>query len=155
MTDNSYKLFASSPTPGTPSSSDVSRRTSENRSHSIIVPASSDNQDHNEGKTSIIDDAAIKSTSHASGKDSTKQQEVIKGPWRLLRLLPRESRSIIGRMLEIDPGNRATIDDMLKDPWFNNSPVCQQLDHGRVIKATGHTHTLQPGSGEEPAPPKK
>lgn len=77
--------------------------------------------------------------------------EIIKGPWRLLRLLPRESRHIIGRMLEIDPKKRATIAEMLEDPWVSATPVCQQLEGGEVISAPGHTHTLEPGMADTPA----
>lgn len=79
------------------------------------------------------------------GERSSEQQrpETIKGSWRLLRLLPRESRNIISRMLELDPKKRATLDEILADPWVDSSPVCRQIDHGQVIKATGHTHTLE------------
>ena len=81
--------------------------------------------------------------------------ETIRGPWRLLRLLPRESRHIIGRMLEIDPKRRATIEEMLEDPWVATTPVCQQLEGGEVIRAAGHEHTLEPGTADTPVPSKK
>ena len=83
---------------------------------------------------------------------SAGKQEVIKGPWRLLRLLPRESRNIIGRMLEINPRRRATIEEMLADPWVSGTPVCTQIEGGKVIKASGHEHTLEPSSPDPPAP---
>jgi serine/threonine protein kinase len=118
-TDNSYKLFISTPDPGTPGE----RIKSNERPKSMI-----------ETNTT---------------KPEEKKQEVIKGPWRLLRLLPRESRSIIGKMLEIDPKKRATIDQMLNDPWISNTPVCQEVEQGKIIKATGHDHVLQPGSVEQ------
>jgi len=79
-------------------------------------------------------------------------QVTIKGPIRLLRLLPRESRHIIGRMLELDPRRRATMEEILADPWVQNSLVCRQEEDNVVIKAPNHTHTLQPsnpgGSGK-------
>jgi serine/threonine protein kinase len=81
------------------------------------------------------------------------QQQVIKGPWRLLRLLPRESRHIIGRMLEVDPKKRATMDEILADRWVSTSQVCRQEEGGRIIRAEGHTHTLEPGASQEAAPP--
>lgn len=71
----------------------------------------------------------------------------IKGPLRLLRLLPRETRHIIGRMLELDPNKRATMEEILKDPWVQNSLVCRQEENGIIIKAPNHTHTLQPSGG--------
>ncbi|KAL1635233.1 Nitrogen permease reactivator protein [Diplodia intermedia] len=73
-------------------------------------------------------------------------QQTIKGPWRLLRLLPRESRHIIGRMLEIDPTKRAKLEEIMEDKWVKGTPVCQQLDGGKIINADNHTHTLEPGS---------
>ena len=81
---------------------------------------------------------------------SADKQEVIKGPWRLLRILPRESRHVIGRMLKIDPAERADMDEVLEDEWVNGTPVCEQEEQGRVIRAKGHVHTLEPGSGAPP-----
>ena len=52
----------------------------------------------------------------------------------------------MGKMLQINPKNRATLDDMMKDPWVANAPVCQQLEGGKLIKAPGHEHTLEPGA---------
>jgi len=72
----------------------------------------------------------------------------IKGPWRLLRLLPRESRYIIGRMLDLDPKRRATLQEIHQDKWVKNSHVCYQEPGGEVVRAPGHDHVLQPGAGE-------
>ena len=81
-----------------------------------------------------------------------KKPEVIKGPWRLLRLLPRETRHIIGRMLEIDPRKRATMAEILDDPWVANTIICRQdIDTGKVIAGPSHTHTLEPPSSQPPA----
>jgi len=94
-------------------------------------------------------DQGNNSSQPASRQTSTtdsKDQATIKGPLRLLRLLPRETRHIIGRMLELDPKKRATMDEILKDPWVENSLVCQQNENGEIIKAPNHTHTLQPSS---------
>jgi len=73
-------------------------------------------------------------------------QPTIKGPLRLLRLLPRETRHIMGRMLELDPRKRANMDEILQDPWVQNSLVCRQEENGVVIKAPNHTHHLQPSN---------
>ena len=158
-TDNSYKLFVSTPTAGTPSTSEsASHRSSAQRPQSMYVPpvsASKSDDDGSGAKGGATKASADDSSIQTSQQQAAPKPEMIKGPWRLLRLLPRESRSIVGRMLEVDPKKRATIDEMLKDPWISNSPVCQQMDHGRVIKATGHTHVLVPGSTESPAPSRK
>lgn len=84
-----------------------------------------------------------------ASRQSTNSSEsgTIKGPMRLLRLLPRETRHIIGRMLELDPRKRATMDEVLADPWVQNALVCRQEENGAVFRAPGHTHALQPGGG--------
>lgn len=86
-------------------------------------------------------------------------QQTIKGPWRLLRLLPRESRHIVGRMLEIDPKKRATLEEIMEDKWVKSTPVCQQLEGGKIVSADNHTHTLEPGNAQAvtatPAPSHK
>jgi len=146
MTDNSYKLFASPPTPGT----DM-RRHSEAPSKSMT--------DLNTPARDAVPDSpsptTIKSEHAPNGNGTTegdKKPEVIKGPWRLLRLLPRESRHIIGRMLEIDPKKRATMAEVLEDPWVSSTVICRQ-EANKVIKAEGHVHTLEPPASA-PAPPK-
>jgi serine/threonine protein kinase len=95
------------------------------------------------------------SEGHGDHRASTggDKQEVIKGPWRLLRILPRESRHIIGRMLKVDPSERASMDEVLEDEWVLSSRVCSQDMSGTVHRAEGHQHTLEAGSGG--APPTK
>lgn len=156
VSDNSYRLFVTEPTeeelrqPGYPAQSlPTSRRES--------------NQDGDDSAHHSRSDPSerLRSVAEGAEPDSDKPPPVIKGPWRLLRLLPRESRHIIGRMLEIDPKKRATMDDVLRDPWikraFEEQHVCRQEvgpDNtcGMVISAKGHDHTLEPGGGGTPAP---
>lgn len=88
-------------------------------------------------------------TSTASDASSGKG-EVVKGPWRLLRLLPRESRHIIGRMLKVDPKERATMDEILSDDSVLETPVCSQEEQGEVRRAPGHVHTLEAGNAPQP-----
>lgn len=78
---------------------------------------------------------------------SSSDAAVIKGPIRLLRLLPRETRHIIGRMLTLDPRDRADMDEILEDPWVENALVCQQEENGVVFSAPNHKHVLQPSGG--------
>jgi hypothetical protein len=56
-------------------------------------------------------------------------------------------------MLKVDPLERATMDEVLEDEWVVNAAVCEQQEQGKVIRAPGHTHTLEAGSGG--APPAK
>ncbi|KAH6676495.1 kinase-like domain-containing protein [Halenospora varia] len=150
MTDNSYKLFASPPTPGTdmkrlseipaPSKStndlNTPARDAEPTSPPVSKPPTPKSETATDGNGSLAPD------------EQPKKPEVIKGPWRLLRLLPRESRHIMSRMLEIDPKKRAKLEEILNDDWVANTNICRQEPGGKVIAAEGHTHTLEP-----PAPP--
>ena len=163
LTDNSFKLFASPPNDGTPSAGGSSRPKSEVLPTSGVedVPRASDRD-----SSFVADNDDTKSTHshhhrhhhhHAQDEPDTHTQstgspsslldkpgkEPLKGPWRLLRLLPRESRNVIGSMLDLDPQRRATLESMMKDPWVAESPVCTQVEGGEVISAEGHHHTLE------------
>lgn len=155
MTDNSYRLFASEPTPGhDPKKLVLPPNKSTSALHDTpqrdFFPGDEEKKTkRNEEKArekpqeSSKSEAPVSSatTSSASGE---KPKEVIRGPWRILRLLPRESRHIIGRMLEIDPKKRAKMGEILEDLWVSNAVICRQVDQGQVIKAEDHKHTLEP-----------
>ncbi|KAL8732464.1 MAG: hypothetical protein Q9166_002677 [cf. Caloplaca sp. 2 TL-2023] len=180
LTDNSYKLFVSAPSPGTPLVDTAARRTSDGRAKSTVELAPAveepcrssapptntelstghhpqhhhhhhhhDHHDHHHRQKSGNQEEGI--TAEDGQQQSPPKPEVVKGPWRLLRLLPRESRTIIGRMLEINPKRRATLEEMMTDSWITNTPVCQQIEGGEVIKAEGHEHTLEPGTAVPPS----
>lgn len=211
VSDNSYRLFVSPPTPGTPvpdsdpkrprpkSSPDLPSAAHEQRQaqyHSDASQPASPNKltvpnigangtkveesnadrkpDGNQSDSERSGEPAEKqtsqsSTSTAANKDTANEkparttskeapplpagsqqagqrQEVIKGPWRLLRILPRESRYIIGRMLKVDPKERATLDEVMADEWVRNILTCQQEVNGEVTPAKNHTHVLEPPS---------
>ena len=80
---------------------------------------------------------------NGSGTREAKK-EVIRGPWRLLRLLPRESRYIIYRMLQVDPKNRIKMAEILEEPWIVNTIICRDTGLGKFLKADDHTHILVP-----------
>ncbi|CBX93871.1 hypothetical protein IAQ61_003749 [Plenodomus lingam] len=153
VSDNSYKLFVSPPNDGprsvtgpSKSVSDLAHASGDDRrsgTHSEPVSrhASSEQPTHHEHKSS------------APAASSQQPSQVIKGPWRLLRLLPRESRHIIGRMLEIDPKKRATLDEIIGDKWVTSTQVCTQEEGGRIVRCDNHEHTLEPGAGVGSAPP--
>ncbi|KAI1329744.1 kinase-like domain-containing protein [Xylariaceae sp. FL0255] len=142
MTDNSYKLFAAEPTPG-------------HDPQKLIIPSrSTGNLDEQPSRDFMADSprsstaAKPDSISTASSYHETEKKEVIRGPWRLLRLLPRESRHIIGRMLQIDPKKRALMSEILDEPWVSDTVICRQVGPGEVVSALDHKHILEP-----PAPP--
>ncbi|KAF2423630.1 Pkinase-domain-containing protein [Tothia fuscella] len=176
--DNSYKLFVSEPTeeerrttayPQTqrllstsePASRLPSDGTESSHQHYHHSDPTSRNTEANTGSanassasTTAPSSSAVSATTSTTSQ-TTQQPAVIKGPWRLLRLLPRETRHIIGRMLELDPNKRATLDEIVSDPWVLKTPICQQEEGGTIFRAEGHTHTLEPGSGGSAAPSKK
>ncbi|KAK9236600.1 kinase-like domain-containing protein [Lipomyces kononenkoae] len=76
--------------------------------------------------------------------DGTTPTPVIKGPWRLLRLLPHETRGIVGRMLELDPDKRATLKEIFADPFVRGIQLCTVDKDGKMIKSANHEHTLVP-----------
>lgn len=152
LSDNSFKLFVSPPSAGVPSTEVGVKERS--KSAIEITPGNADERrssvpahhHHDQpGAGSEIKKDAHESTNPGPRLDAPKDN-VIKGPWRLLRLLPRESRNIMGKMLQVNPKNRATLEDMMNDPWILGVSFCQQTEGGRVIKGLGHEHTLEPGA---------
>lgn len=172
LIDNSYKLFVAPPTPGTPVPDSEPRRGSENKSKDRLVPEDAkDSRRPTEPNTSQSGDDRDKSGHHhrhshveadqangasngsakiSTASDASGKGEVVKGPWRLLRILPRETRHIIGRMLKVDPKERATMDEILSDDWVLETPVCSQEEQGEVRRAPGHEHTLEAGNAPQP-----
>lgn len=68
-----------------------------------------------------------------------------------MRILPRESRYIIGRMLKVAVSQRATLDEVLSDDWVRNIQVCEQDEKtGQTLKAPNHSHVLEPPSNAPP-----
>lgn len=174
-TDNSYKLFVSPPNDGPKSITNPNQSASElnpgNHSeqrksgvhsepasrHPSNVAGSGSTHHHHHKKDGhsepTTNEARPGSSNGPAAQAQPAQPQVIKGPWRLLRLLPRESRHIIGRMLEVDPKKRATLEEILEDKWVKNSHVCSQEEGGTILRADNHDHTLVPGSGAGSAPP--
>lgn len=164
LSDNSYRLFVSPPDPdqdkylqghrgSTSARNSVSD--SKNGGGAPSEPASRNpsgsNEDgehhhHHHHRHHNDDKSKSESVSRQSTQSDPNAQPTIKGPVRLLRLLPRETRHIIGRMLDLDPKNRADMEEILRDPWVQNSLVCQQEEGGKVVKAPNHTHALQPSN---------
>ncbi|KAF2396615.1 Pkinase-domain-containing protein [Trichodelitschia bisporula] len=160
VSDNSYKLFISEPTEEElrsnvyPHDQRSPIASSESASRQSSDP--SNPRSHRRGKS---EEARSEPVTRAPTDDVQPAQPapptVLKGPWRLLRLLPRETRHIIGRMLEVDPRKRATLEEILSDQWVRKTLFCMQDPSGKVLRAEGHTHTLEPGSGQAPAPAAK
>ncbi|KAF8973368.1 serine/threonine protein kinase [Entomortierella lignicola] len=63
------------------------------------------------------------------------------GKNRLLKLMPRESRAILSRMLEVNPAKRALMTEVMEDSWVKNIEACT-LENSCLY----HCHHL----GEDP-----
>ena len=159
LSDNSYKLFVSEPNDGGPRPKSMVDLASPGREG-----GDKHHHHHHHHNTEPKSEPPTRSADEAKGQSATNGQQPqqsssqssqsIKGPWRLLRLLPRETRNIVGRMLEVDPRKRATLEDILSDPWVSQSQVCRQEEGGLVIRAPGHEHHLEPGSSPSSEPSK-
>lgn len=153
LSDNSYRLFISPPDPEQDRLLDSNRRSVASKA-ATAPPSRNPSGEGEIDKDGSSDHHRHHHHSHHQGEPSapasrpsnSDQQATIKGPIRLLRLLPRETRHIIGRMLELDPGKRADMDEILADPWVQNALVCRQEENGVIIRAPNHTHTLQPSN---------
>lgn len=152
VTDNSFKLFISPPSPGTPSADGTIKERP--RSAAETSSAVAEERRSSAPNTKVLPDQSVDvdGRPHDPGpRLDPPKPEVMKGPWRLLRLLPRETRTIMGRMLQVNPKQRATLEEMHADPWISATPFCQQLDGGEVVRAEGHEHTLQPSTTVTPS----
>jgi serine/threonine protein kinase len=161
LSDNSFKLFAADPTPGhdpkklilppsrsTTALSEIPARDFDAQALRNEANKALNGEEHNKPEkpaTSASANGSDGTTHHAPAE----KKEVIRGPWRILRLLPRESRHVIGRMLELDPKKRAKMGEILDDPWVSDTVICRQ-EGGHVVNADDHRHVLEP-----PAAPAK
>ncbi|RDA83738.1 hypothetical protein CP532_3656 [Ophiocordyceps camponoti-leonardi (nom. inval.)] len=164
MSDNSFKLFAAEPTPGHDPSqqivaprSDDKQRHSHHHHHHHHSHSQSTSSDHHEKSSPGHHHGHQRSDSQhqqggseaGQGEGGGERKEVIRGPWRILRLLPRESRHIIYRMLNVDPVARAKMDEVLREPWIADTIICRQLEDGEVLAAEDHTHVLEPPTSQQ------
>lgn len=76
-------------------------------------------------------------------EDPDDEDDVSKGPLRVLRLLPADSHHLLGGMLELEPRRRITASQMLADPWLASVHCCEEDRGGHLVHApTDHTHHL-------------
>lgn len=166
MTDNSYKLFATEPTPGHDPSKLVRPKST---SQLATTPARDflpeedvkdkghhhHHQHHHDHSRQSSVSTLVADGQPQTQSATTEKKEVIRGPWRILRLLPRESRHIVHRMLDLNPKTRARMAEILEEPWIADTVICQQLEAGETIPAEDHTHVLEPPNSPQPAQKKE
>ena len=84
----------------------------------------------------------------AEAKDSTPEdpKKIPRGPDRLLRLLPKESRELLRNMLIIDPKKRFLMPDIVNDEFYSSITKCKTNtdEKGKkyVEKPDNHIHHL-------------
>ncbi|CRK17727.1 hypothetical protein BN1708_003008 [Verticillium longisporum] len=172
MTDNSFKLFAAEPTPGhdpkklvlpSRSMNDLSNTPArdffggeeeehERKHHHHHHHGHSRHTSRTEGDVAAEannNGDAPPSEKRAASPEPAKSETApkpatIRGPWRVLRVLPRESRHVISRMLQVDPKERAKMEEILKDPWIGNSDICQQFGPGGEATSIRSIRSLAP-----------
>ena len=153
QSDNSYRLFSADPDP---EMEDPMRRLSMPPS-SASLPNENETHHHHHRHHHRPDmpreerHDSTSTVSETANGDASQASKAIKGPWRLLRLLPRESRHIVGRMLTLNPKHRATIEEIWDDPWVQQVDRCRQDVDGTVIKAVSHTHVLEASAAQSAA----
>jgi hypothetical protein len=155
--DNSFRLFITQPTEDelhsalypTVRSHAVSEPTSRATSaHQNQQPSNNSEPSPTTEASPNKDSPSVKSSTTTVSASTANTSQVIKGPWRLLRLLPRETRFIVGSMLDTDPTKRASLEQVLKDPWIAKTAHCKQEVGGKVMSAEGHEHVLAASDGE-------
>lgn len=69
-------------------------------------------------------------------------RDTTRGPFKILKLLPRSSRKVIGQMMKIDPKDRILMHDVMKDEWVQSINACEPDENGNVIPPVDHEHHL-------------
>ncbi|ODQ79554.1 hypothetical protein BABINDRAFT_161940 [Babjeviella inositovora NRRL Y-12698] len=90
------------------------------------------------------------SADEAKDPNGMPHTSLLTGPMRLLNALPNETRPLIGRMVELAPACRISIEECFNDEWLLSVPMCTvdyQFDHTKglvsacVVHVDGHHHT--------------
>jgi serine/threonine protein kinase len=158
LSDPSFKNFASAPNP---------YATDESPHIAILSKSTLDSS----VTLTNVETQLMASGSHISPAESAvmpvKKSEphvpapLDKGPMKLLgRLSPKDCRRLIGRMLDLNPKTRATMQDIWNDIWFNGLQRCEiaalPTEDGTrqwVVRRAGtHSHVLVGPRGEDVSP---
>ncbi|SCV01961.1 LAMI_0G14884g1_1 [Lachancea mirantina] len=66
-----------------------------------------------------------------------------RGPYRILKLLPRHSRHLIGRMMELNPKKRILMSDVVESHWFQQIESCEVNEKNELLRIPEkHKHHL-------------
>lgn len=76
-------------------------------------------------------------------EEPENEKDTTKGPFKILKLLPRSSRKLISQMMILDPKKRILMHDVMKDEWLQSIEVCQVDKNMKLIQTPqSHTHHL-------------
>lgn len=139
MMDNSFKLFAT-------------REEGRSLSEMLVrTPADSMNMPELGSAIDEIENGDILGNNSANGKsgEGLSHTSSETGVGRLLLALPEDCRPLIGRMVELAPACRITVEECFQDEWLRSINMCtvdERINHDglfdyQVTKGTDHEHT--------------
>ncbi|EGW30810.1 uncharacterized protein SPAPADRAFT_72728 [Spathaspora passalidarum NRRL Y-27907] len=132
LSDSSFRLFASRAT-----------KDSEYAPLAEMLKKTPQDQDVTVEKSNSLNDIT-EDEEHVSEEqqDHTSSET---GANRLLLALPEDCRPLIGRMVELAPACRITMDEVFNDEWLSSVGMCtvEEKSEGgyRVVGCDDHTHT--------------
>jgi serine/threonine protein kinase len=146
LSDNSFKLFASRremvPL------SEILKRTPEQQAAADMHNLKLDDISETEVSPprELPPAPAAADVSDTDGKLHTSTES---GPGRLLLAMPEDCRALIGRMVELAPACRITIDECFKDEWLDSVHMCTVEERVQpdgatrfeVLSGGDHIHT--------------
>lgn len=147
LSDNSFKLFSSRKGDIQPIS-EILKRTPDQVVNSDLNNLKLD--DIIETEVAEVPQGATppiaSSLADANGKDHTSTES---GPGRLLLALPEDCRALIGRMVELAPACRISIEECFNDEWLQSVNMCTVEErlttegqyNYEVVAGTDHIHT--------------
>lgn len=126
LRDNSFKLFCSG-------------RDCDSLSALVTRTPDPPSYDHSEVSPTGNDSPTKKQTNNPADPSNPNI-----GPQRLYHSLPEECQHIMGRMVDLAPACRASIEEVMEDPWIAGIDACHMEEHGltfKVVSGSDHSHT--------------
>lgn len=82
---------------------------------------------------------------NGSKSEANEDPKNIRGPWRLLRLLPTSSRELLGRILVVDVKKRCSVSDIQEDKWMKRIEEISVLPEGHDEVQHKDTNVISTG----------
>lgn len=134
LSDNSFKLFAT--------------RGESMPLQEVLKQTPADYPQSPTSLESVQENLATVNLDNTTSTDGKAHTSTETGAGRLLNALPEECRPLIGRMVELPPACRISIDDCFKDPWLLLVSMCtveENTEFGEpryyVQSCSNHDHT--------------